>query len=131
MGIEEGIFWDEHWVLYGSQFDNKFHILKKNIKINKNKNYRFSIGILCNSENIILTWNKLPDKILFEKERWKILYTHYTNFIHIFYRNRYTHRHIKHVNSKFLIRYTEVDNFIAFEAEVWGSTLVSIEREIF
>ena len=29
MGIEEGIFWDENWVLYASQFDNKFHILKK------------------------------------------------------------------------------------------------------
>ena len=29
MGIEESIFWDEHWVLYGNQFDNKFHILKK------------------------------------------------------------------------------------------------------
>ena len=29
MGIEEGTFWDEHWVLYGNQFDNKFHILKK------------------------------------------------------------------------------------------------------
>ena len=28
-GIEEGIFWDEHWVLYGNQFDNKFQ--------NKNK----------------------------------------------------------------------------------------------
>ena len=26
IGIEEGIFWDEHWVLYGNQFDNKFHI---------------------------------------------------------------------------------------------------------
>ena len=23
MGIEEGTFWDEHWVLYGNQFDNK------------------------------------------------------------------------------------------------------------
>ena len=33
MGIEEGTFWDEHWVLYGNQFDNKFHIFKKN-KIN-------------------------------------------------------------------------------------------------
>ena len=31
MGIEEGTFWDEHWVLYGNQFDNKFHILKKNV----------------------------------------------------------------------------------------------------
>ena len=30
MGIEEGTFWDEHWVLYGNQFDNKLHILKKN-----------------------------------------------------------------------------------------------------
>ena len=30
MGIEEGTFWDEHWVLYGNQFDNKFHIFKKN-----------------------------------------------------------------------------------------------------
>ena len=29
MGIEEGTFWDDHWVLYGNQFDNKFHILKK------------------------------------------------------------------------------------------------------
>ena len=34
MGIEEGIFWDEHWVSYGNQFDNKFHIIKK-IKIKK------------------------------------------------------------------------------------------------
>ena len=30
MGIEEGTFWDEHWVLYGNQFDNKLYILKKN-----------------------------------------------------------------------------------------------------
>ena len=29
MGIEEGTFWDEHWVLYGNQFDNKYHIFKK------------------------------------------------------------------------------------------------------
>ena len=29
MGIEEGIFWDEHWVLHGNQFDDKFHVLKK------------------------------------------------------------------------------------------------------
>ena len=28
MGIEEGTCWDEHWVLYGNQFDNKF-IFKK------------------------------------------------------------------------------------------------------
>ena len=40
MGIEEGTFWDEHWVLYGNQFDNKLHKLKKkktnNTKENKN-----------------------------------------------------------------------------------------------
>ena len=29
MGMEEGTRWDEHWVLYGNQSDNKFHILKK------------------------------------------------------------------------------------------------------
>ena len=28
-GIEEGTCWDEHWVLYGNQFDNKLHIKKK------------------------------------------------------------------------------------------------------
>ena len=33
MGIEEGTFWDEHWVLYGNQFDNKFHILKKSLTL--------------------------------------------------------------------------------------------------
>ena len=32
MGIEEGTCWDEYWVLYGNQFDNKFHI-KKNHKV--------------------------------------------------------------------------------------------------
>ena len=25
MGIEEGTFWDEHWVLYGNQVDNKLY----------------------------------------------------------------------------------------------------------
>ena len=28
MGMEEDTCWDEHWVLYGNQFDNKFHIKK-------------------------------------------------------------------------------------------------------
>ena len=32
MGIEEGTFWDEPWMLYGNQFDNKLHILKKKKK---------------------------------------------------------------------------------------------------
>ena len=36
MGIEEGTCWDEHWVLYGNQFDNKFHIRnKKRIPFNR------------------------------------------------------------------------------------------------
>ena len=30
MGIEEGTCWNEHWVLYGNQFDNRFHIKKIN-----------------------------------------------------------------------------------------------------
>ena len=34
MGIEEGTCCNEHWVLYGNQFDNKFHIKKDN---NNNK----------------------------------------------------------------------------------------------
>ena len=29
MGIEEGACWDEHWVLYVSQCDNKLYTLKK------------------------------------------------------------------------------------------------------
>ena len=29
MGIEEGACWEEHWVLHGNQFDNKFHIKNK------------------------------------------------------------------------------------------------------
>ena len=29
MGIEEGTFWDEHWVLYGNQFDNKISYIEK------------------------------------------------------------------------------------------------------
>ena len=40
MGIEEGTFWDEHWVLYGNQFDNKFHILKKIKKFKKTINLK-------------------------------------------------------------------------------------------
>ena len=48
-GIEEGIFWDEHWMLYGNQFDNKFHILKKI----KNKKIKPPIFSSTSSKN----WN--------------------------------------------------------------------------
>ena len=41
MGIEEGTFWDEHWVLYGNQFVNKFHIKKKKKKEKKKKYINF------------------------------------------------------------------------------------------
>ena len=37
MGTENGTCWDEHWVLYGNQFDNKFHIKKKSPGIQKKK----------------------------------------------------------------------------------------------
>ena len=29
MGIEEGTCWDEHWVSYGNQFDNKLYRKKR------------------------------------------------------------------------------------------------------
>ena len=29
MGTEEGTCWDEHWVSYGNQFDNKLYLILK------------------------------------------------------------------------------------------------------
>ena len=46
MGIEAGTCWDEHWVLYGNQFDNIFHI-KKIIKNNNNNKIVYK-KYLCN-----------------------------------------------------------------------------------
>ena len=45
MGIEEGTFWDDHWVLYGNQFDNKFHIKKNSsvVKIQCYISFRYTI----------------------------------------------------------------------------------------
>ena len=41
MGIEEGTCWDEHWVLYGNQFDNKLYYKKKKKKeFDLSKNWR-------------------------------------------------------------------------------------------
>ena len=45
MAIEEGTCWDEHWVLYGNQFDNKFNILQKN-NFEKGQSRRTHITIL-------------------------------------------------------------------------------------
>ena len=58
MGIEEGTFWDEHWVLYGNQLDNKFHILKKKketltLRTYSQKNYKHRLGLKS------FSWNSL------------------------------------------------------------------------
>ena len=45
MGIEEGTRWDEHWVLYGNQFDNKLHK-----KLKKKKNSVGEDAKLCSDE---------------------------------------------------------------------------------
>ena len=33
MGIEEGTCWEEPWVLYGNQFEDKFHSKKKKMTV--------------------------------------------------------------------------------------------------
>ena len=55
MGIEEGTFWDEHWVLYGNQFDNKFHILKKK----KKTNFKLTSTSLCTETILRKLFSKL------------------------------------------------------------------------
>ena len=51
MGIEEGTCWEEHWVLYGNQFDNKFHIKKINVVSVKDPGFKAATqggaGIAC------------------------------------------------------------------------------------
>ena len=52
MGIEEGTFWDEHWVLYGNQFDNKLHILEKKKKEEGPSTYSPELrSLACNNQN--------------------------------------------------------------------------------
>ena len=46
MGIEEGTFWDEHWVLYGNQFDNKLHILEKKRNTGSVKTQVFDLSLV-------------------------------------------------------------------------------------
>ena len=55
MVIEEGIFWDEHWVLYGNLSDNKFHILKKKKTCSLRKHVCTYIVCYVN-EACILCW---------------------------------------------------------------------------
>ena len=45
MGIE-GTCWDEHWVLYGNQFDNKFHNKKK-------RKWQATIFLSCEVQDIV------------------------------------------------------------------------------
>ena len=48
MGIKEGTSWDEHWVLYGNQFGNKFPIKKiKNRTTLWKKETMISILLYC------------------------------------------------------------------------------------
>ena len=56
MGIEEGT--DEHWVLYGNQFDNKFHILKKKKKHNTVTTSKVLQRVIYNYEPTSLDWNR-------------------------------------------------------------------------
>ena len=41
MGIEKGTCWDEQWVLYGNQFDNRLYLVKKNYKISIKRSVTF------------------------------------------------------------------------------------------
>ena len=51
MGIEEGTFWDEHWVLYGNQFVNKFHIYKKKeVGLHETKENEFCTAKISSKE---------------------------------------------------------------------------------
>ena len=47
MGIEEGTFWDEDWVLYGNQLVNKFHIYKKNKRVKEWGKGTDRKGVVC------------------------------------------------------------------------------------
>ena len=61
MGIEEGPFWDEHWVLYGNQFDNTFHILKKN-----NKMYLMKIYVCLKTICLMTSFYKFANLVNLE-----------------------------------------------------------------
>ena len=68
-GIEEGICWDEHWVLYGNHFDNKFHIKKRNSMNSFHLNWSDSILIFKSpSSSPLLHIHNEP--VLFSTVRW-------------------------------------------------------------
>ena len=75
MGIEEGTFWDEHWVLYGNQFDNKLHILKKNkkinVEINPNAYFLYKTLMIMSCEMLTIKTIKIYDEWIIYWERNK------------------------------------------------------------
>ena len=47
IGIQEGTFWDEYWVLYGNQFDNKLYLKSYKIKVSIHFFCPFLHWIIC------------------------------------------------------------------------------------
>ena len=67
MGIEEGTCWEEHWVLYGNQFDNKFHILKKKKKLWFTYTIEYYVAMKKNDIwPFVATWMELESVMLSE-----------------------------------------------------------------
>ena len=100
MGIEEGTCWDEHLVLYGNQFDNKFHNKKnKNTKrkatcyvqgnpievIRRFFSRDFAKGchIAFGFKTVILTVAKIAAKIL-QISDLAVLWYHVSQFLFFF-----------------------------------------------
>ena len=64
MGTEAGTCWNEHWVLYGNQFDNKFHIKKKKKErqLSRRNSYIFLSGFyLVLLYESMLHWFKIAN----------------------------------------------------------------------
>ena len=61
-GTEEGTCWDEHWVLNGNQFDNKFHIKKQLLMV---KSWFHGIDITRNVRVIL----KLSKMMMEQREK--------------------------------------------------------------
>ena len=64
MGIEEGTCWDEPWVLYGNQFDNKFHIKKKHF-IYKKRVVGQIWNVVYSLLNLVIKVSKIQSCVFF------------------------------------------------------------------